>query len=70
MSSLREIEDSALKLNSEQRASLASSLLASLPNSLESEDDGVTEAMIRDRELDASPEIGLTLTDLRNAVSR
>ncbi len=70
MSSLREIKDSALKLNSEQRASLASSLLASLPNSLESEDDGVAEAMTRDRELDASPEIGLTLTDLRNAVSR
>ena len=70
MSSLREIKDSALKLNSEQRASLASSLLASLPNSLECEDDGVIEAMIRDRELDAAPESGLSLTDLKNAISR
>jgi hypothetical protein len=62
--SLREIEESALKLTESQRAKLAAQLLGSLPPVLCDEDDGVAEALRRDAELDANSNQAMSLDEL------
>ena len=53
--SIEEIRASVLELPQDQRALLAASLLASLPTVLDEEDEGVSEARRRSRELDEDP---------------
>ena len=60
-----DIEKLAFGLSEKQRAQLASSLLRSLPGPWSDDDDeGVAEAMRRDREMDENPEIAITLEEL------
>jgi len=61
MVSIAEIEKLAFDLPESERAVLAAHLLRSLPSVLEDEDEGIAEALRRDAELEATPDIGLTL---------
>lgn len=67
MATLSEIEKSALSLPEDERAKLASKLLASLPGVLHDEDEGVAEAERRDAELDHDPSKGMTMDEFRAA---
>ncbi len=70
MSTLAEIEATAMTLTDQQRATLASHLLQSLPAVLHEEDDGLAEALRRDAELDADPSMGMTLQELKQSLGR
>ena len=59
-----QIAAEALRLPEKQRASLASSLLQSLPPVAFDDDEGVAEALRRDAELDTNPSAETSLRDL------
>lgn len=65
MATLTEVEKLAFELPEKQRAILASSLLNSLPEVLEDEDDGLAEALARQKELEENPEIGISFDELK-----
>ncbi len=54
MSAIIEVEKLALSLSEQERATLAASLLNSLPGILSDEDEGVAEALRRDAEIEAN----------------
>jgi hypothetical protein len=60
MPSLLDIEPQALALPENDRANLASRLLASLPPILDDADDGITEALRREAEAGADPSVVLS----------
>jgi len=62
MTTLDQIERLALELPEAERARLASHLLESLPSILD-EDDGISEAIRRDAELDADPSRTVSLEE-------
>ena len=64
MATLSELERFALDLPENQRAVLAAQLLQSLSGVLHEDDDGLQQAMNRDRELDLNPSLGLSLEQL------
>lgn len=66
MTTLLEIEKTAMQLPEDERAKLASALLCSLPSVLHDEDEGVAEALRRDAELDRDPSKGMTLDEFRS----
>jgi hypothetical protein len=70
MSRTEALKNEALGLNDHERASLASDLLYSLPATLQDEDDGLSEALRRDRELSETDSCGLTWNDLKRSVGR
>ena len=53
MANIVEVEKLALDLPEQQRATLAASLLESLPAVLSDEDEGIAEALLRDAEIEA-----------------
>ena len=59
-----------MTLTDQQRATLASHLLQSLPAVLYEEDDGLAEALRRDAELEADPSVGMTLQELKQSLGR
>jgi putative addiction module component (TIGR02574 family) len=59
----------ALKLTTAERAQLASKLLESLPPVLVDDDGGVAEAFRRQEELQADPDIGISMEELRTKIS-
>ena len=65
MVTFTELEQSAMQLPDDQRAKLAETFLGSLPPVLQSDDDGVSEALRRDAELDADPSKGISLNEFR-----
>lgn len=65
MATLIEIEKLAFELPEKQRAMLASSLLGSLPRLLEDDDDGLAEALRRQKELEENPEMGISFDELK-----
>jgi len=69
MVTITEVEKLAFDLPDSQRAVLAAHLLRSLPSVLHDEDEGVAEALRRDAEFDANPEIGITLEQLDQQIS-
>lgn len=70
MQTFSEVEQEAIKPPEAQRATLACHLLDSLPAVLSDDDDeGVAEALRRDAELERDPAVGLSLEDLRRALS-
>ena len=69
MATVSEIEKLAFDLSDTQRAVLAAHLLRSLPSVLDDDDEGIAEALRRDAELDANPDIGLTLEQLDRQVA-
>lgn len=64
----KELEKLALELPEDERAHLAASLLDSLPGILADHDEGVAEALRRDAELDAHPELALSLEQLETSI--
>jgi putative addiction module component (TIGR02574 family) len=61
---IEELEKLALELPEKQRAELAASLLDSLPGVLTDDDEGVSEALRRDRELESGHSSGLSIEQL------
>jgi hypothetical protein len=70
MPTVNEIEKLALELPETDRAVLASALLESLSPILDDEDEGVTEALRRDVELEADPSLGLSLEQLDQQITQ
>ncbi len=68
MNTLAEIEREAMSLTDVDRTALAERLIASLPALLSDDDDGISEALRRDAELDRDPAAGLTLDQLRATI--
>jgi hypothetical protein len=64
MATIAEVEKLAFDLPDSDRAVLAAHLLRSLPSVLKDEDDGITEALRRDADLDANAETSITLEQL------
>lgn len=69
MSTITEVEKLAFNLPDAERAVLAAHLLRSLPSVLHDEDDGIAEALRRDTELDANPNVGITLEQLDQRIA-
>ena len=63
MTTLATVENLALELPENQRATLAMHILDSLPGLFSEPDGGLAEAVRRDAELDENPTIGLTLDE-------
>lgn len=61
---IEDLEKLALELPEQQRARLAASLLESLPGVLTDDDEGVTEAQRRDRELESGNSHSLSIEQL------
>jgi hypothetical protein len=70
VTTVADIEKLALDLPENQRATLATHLLESLPPVLQDEDEGIAEALRRDAELDANPSSGLLLGQLHRQIER
>ena len=69
MSTIAEVEKLALDLPDSQRAVLAAHLLRSLPPVLHDEDEGIAEALRRDAEFDANPNMGISLEQLDQQIA-
>ena len=70
MGAMTEIEKQALDLPEKERAALAANLLRSLPPVLRDEDEGITEALRRDADFKANPDMGISLKPLDHQASR
>jgi hypothetical protein len=68
MKTLNELEPEVMLLPDSERARLAAQLLGSLPAVLADDDEGVTEALRRDAELDRDVGNGMTLDELRRSL--
>jgi putative addiction module component (TIGR02574 family) len=68
--SIEEIQQGALALPENERAQLAAQLLTSLPVTLTDPDDGVAEALRRDKELDEDPSAGRTWDEIKRELGR
>ena len=69
MATITEVEKLAFDLPDSERAVLAAHLLRSLPSVLHNEDEGIAEALRRDADFDANPEIGITLEQLDRQIA-
>ena len=63
-----EIEQLALTLPEEQRATLAANLLDSLTGVLSDDDEGIAEALRRDADLNANPTQAISLSQLDDEI--
>jgi putative addiction module component (TIGR02574 family) len=68
--SVDQIAAEALCLSENERASLASRLLQSLPPVAFDGDEGVAEALRRDAELEADPAQAMTLREMDSHIQR
>lgn len=68
MATIFEVEKLALDLSGRERAKLAANLLDSLPGVLYDEDEGVSEVLRRDAELNANPSQAITLAQLDSQI--
>ncbi len=68
MATIIEVKKLALDLPEKERAVLAAKLLESLPGVLSDEDEGVTEALRRDAEVDANPDQAISLVQLDSQI--
>ena len=68
MPTIDEVKRLALELPETDRANLVADLLQSLPAVLHGDAAGIAEALGRDAELDANPERGISLEELRRRV--
>jgi putative addiction module component (TIGR02574 family) len=69
MATITEVEKLAFDLPDSERAVLAAHLLRSLPSVLDDEDEGIAEALRRDADFGADPEIGITLEHLDQQIA-
>ena len=65
-----EVEKLALDLTETDRAILATQLLKSLPAVLDEADEGMAEALRRDKDLDASPTLGISIEHLDRQIQQ
>ena len=71
MATLPEIEIRAMRLSDSDRAKLATLLLHSLPSpGFDDDDDGITEALRREAEMDADPSTCITFDELKKSIGR
>ncbi len=70
MTRLEAIKTDALSLTDAERAHLVADLLETLPGGLTETDDGVAEALKRDRELDENPDLAITFDQLKKSLGR
>jgi putative addiction module component (TIGR02574 family) len=70
MSKVSDIYSQVLDLPEDQRASLASDILDTLPANLSDDDDGLAEARRRSKEMDADPSIGMTWEQIKASLGR
>ncbi len=70
VTTLTEIESTAMSLPDQQRAVLASHLLESLPAVLHEDDGGIAEALRRDAELHEDPYQGMTMAEFKQSLGR
>ena len=70
MATILEVEKLALDLPERQRATLAANLLESLPAILSDKDEGLTEALRRDTDLNANPDRAISLEQLDSQIQR
>jgi hypothetical protein len=68
MATMLEIEQLALTLPEEQRATLAANLLDSLTGVLSDDDEGIAEALRRDADLNANPTQAISLSQLDDEI--
>jgi len=68
MSTIVEVERLALDLSEKERATLAANLLDSLPGILSDDDEGITEALRRDAEVEADPAQTISLAELDSQI--
>ena len=66
---MNELTSLVMKLPEKQRARLVAKMLASLPDVLTDQDDGVAEALRRDAELNDGTQQALSLDGLDAAIS-
>lgn len=64
MATANEVEKLALDLAEGERVILATHLLKSLPAVLDDADEGMAEALQRDKDLDANPKLGISIERL------
>jgi hypothetical protein len=64
MATANEVEKLALDLVEKERAILATHLLKSLPPVLDDADEGMAEALQRDKDLDGNPKSGISIEQL------
>jgi hypothetical protein len=64
MATIMDIEKLALDLPEQQRATLAASLLNSLPGVMSDDDEGIAEALRRDAEMNTKSDQSMTLVEL------
>lgn len=70
MPTITEVEKLAFDLPETQRAVLAAHLLESLPSVLQDDDDGIAEALLRDADMNAHPEAGISLEQFDRQIAR
>jgi putative addiction module component (TIGR02574 family) len=70
MATIAELQKLAFDLPVEQRAVLAAHLLRSLPPVGRDEDEGITEALRRDAEIDADPSMAVSFEQLDEKIHR
>lgn len=68
MTTLATVENLALELPEQQRATLAMHILDSLPGLFSEADGGLAEAERRDAEIDANPSIGISLGEFEQKI--
>ena len=68
MATIMDIEKLALDLPEQQRATLAASLLNSLPGVLSDDDEGVAEALRRDAEMNSESDQSISLAQLDSCI--
>jgi hypothetical protein len=67
---MSDVELLAFELSDSERGILAARLLDSLPPILRDEDEGMTEALRRDAELDAHPEMAISYEELNRRIAQ
>ena len=70
MLTLTEVESLAFELPEQQRATLASRILDTLPPLFADSDDGIAEAEHRDSELDVDPSKGINLEQFDRLIAQ
>jgi len=70
MATANEVEKLALDLAERERAILAAHLLKSPPAVLDDADEGMAEALQRDKDLDANPKLGISIDQLEQQIQQ
>lgn len=70
MTHVQAIREQVSALSTTEKAELAADLIESLPPILDDQDEGVAEALQRDREMDKDPVASITWEQLRRGIGK